>query len=73
MVQVREDPNGNLIPTNVVAGQLTEADELAGRNIQLVSPTLVFDYSEPGVSQGTVSDRVIINGITATFSSDAGT
>ena len=32
-------------------------------------PPLVFNYSE-GPSQGLISDRVIIGGITATFSSD---
>ena len=69
VVQVRQNAAGDLIPTNVLAGQLTEADETAGTNIQLVSPPLVFNYSE-GPSQGLISDRVIIGGITATFSSD---
>jgi hypothetical protein len=69
VVQVRQNAAGDLVPTNVLAGQLTEADEAAGKNIQLVSPPLVFNYSE-GPSQGLISDRVIIFGITATFSSD---
>jgi hypothetical protein len=69
VVQVRQNAAGDLVPTNVLAGQLTEADEAAGRNIQLVSPPLVFNYSE-GSSQGLISDRVIIFGITAAFSSD---
>jgi PEP-CTERM motif len=69
VVQVRQNAAGDLVPTNVLAGQLTEADEAAGKNIQLVSPPMVFNYSE-GPSQGLISDRVIIFGITATFSSD---
>src|SRR6478672_1769233 len=69
VVQVRQNAAGYLFPTNVLAGQLTEADEANGKNIQLVSPPLVFNYSE-GQSQGLISDRVIISGLTATFSSD---
>src|SRR5262245_52380405 len=69
VVRVRQNAAGDLVPTNVLAGQLTEADEATGKNIQLMSPPLVFNYSE-GPSQGLISDRVIIYGMTATFSSD---
>jgi hypothetical protein len=68
-LRVRPNAAGGFDPETVVAGSMTENDELQGKHIQLQLPPIVYEFTE-GPSSGLVSDRVEFTGLTATLSSD---